>query len=70
MTAEMIYHNNTVSGNNCYKGDETNKTRYGINVSGSNCNKNLVNANNLESGGTTGALNDSGSSTTTTGNQT
>jgi hypothetical protein len=73
-TYDNIYLNdwtsyNTVSGNNCYKGDETNKTRYGINVSGGNCNKNLVNANNLESGGTTGALNDSGSNTTTTGNQ-
>lgn len=56
---------NNIQGNTCRKGTTTNLPRFGININTSNCTGNLMTNNDLTLGGTTGAFNNSGTSTIT-----
>jgi parallel beta-helix repeat protein len=63
---------NNIQGNTCRAGTLTNKPRYGINITSSDCDGNLVTNNDLYNDGFgTGSFNDSGTGTVTTpGNRT
>ena len=55
---------NNIQGNTCRAGDETNKPRYGINISDATCNENKVINNDLyDDGFGTAPYNDSGTGT-------
>jgi len=49
---------NLISGNICRQGGETNKPRYGINISNDGCDRNCLIGNDLYDSGKTGDLND------------
>ena len=49
---------NLISGNICRRGGETNKPRYGINISNDGCDRNCLIGNDLYDSGSTGDLND------------
>ena len=63
---------NNIQGNTCRAGGLVNKPRYGINISGANCDGNLVTNNDLyDDGFGTGSFNDVGTGTVTVaGNRT
>lgn len=62
---------NNIQNNICRAGERSYKPRYGIAISSSNCNGNMITNNDLYSSGTAGALYNSGTNTiTSAGNRT
>ena len=60
---------NYVSDNSVRWGDETNKSRYGVNISNAGCDNNIVKDNDLYDAGSTANLNDGGTGTIVEGNR-
>lgn len=54
---------NLITGNVCRQGAETNKPRYGINISADTCTENVVMGNDLYDSGKTANFNDAGTNT-------
>ena len=60
---------NYVSDNSVRWGDETNKSRYGVNISNAGCDNSIVKDNDLYDAGSTANLNDGGTGTIVEGNR-